>query len=509
MTAAFRDSLVICGNVEAAQRARAEWPTLEVCTIGCGTKGFESIPDVTALAQRWGRLTKRCPSVTVLEVPERVNEAVRQLCTATAANLETTVSRGRKWVEHTAVNLWRLCWDAPGQAVRGCLKGTAAIIVGAGPSLDRNFEDIERFRKHALIMGVNSATLAVECDVHVCIEANDLRQKLSTRPAIRCFGLAVPPDVMAHGDGKLAPVWNGDLSRLVEGMTGMRRLSTSASGTTAAVSLALLWGCDPIVLVGQDLAFSGGQVYSERTGFGGAVMLDEGLLRMAWSDAAKELPRTTALPEVCHPMQVPAWGGEGEVASTPGLAVVRGWLSDIARRKLVQCINATEGGAHVHGWADVPLSKIGVKQREIPPGRYLRNQLGVTAPVLGPKRLRVWRDDQVSGLQTIADLAVRIPNMAGRRHIEAARLLAEGISTVPMLEPWLAQELTPLAMARQCGRPESVDREVALARDDLDTVAAIVARGALELSEVLEGQAYGGDCHELSRLRFRDEPEES
>jgi hypothetical protein len=132
-----------------------------------------------------------------------------------------------------------------------------------------------------------------------------------------------------------------------------------------------------------------------------------------------------------------------------------------------------------------------VKQREIPPGRYLRNQLGVTAPVLGPKRLRVWRDDQVSGLQTIADLAVRIPNMAGRRHLEAARLLAEGISTVPMLEPWLAQEITPLAMARQCGRPESVAREVELARDDLDATAAIVARGALELSEVLERQEYG------------------
>lgn len=491
MTDAFRDSLVICGTIEAAQRAALEYPTLEVVTIGCGARGFESIPDVNALAQRWTRLTKRSPNVTVLEVRPEVNAAVAQLVTATASNLETTVSRGRRWVTHMAMNLWQLAWHPPAMQVKGCLRGTAAIIVGAGPSLDKNFEDIERYRGHALIVGVNSATRAVDCDVQVCIESNDIRGKLATKPAIRCYGLTCDPAVYAHGDGKLAPIWTGDLSRLVEELTGYKRLSSSASGSTAAVALALLWGCDPIVLVGQDLAFTRGQVYSERTGFQGDVMLDDGLIRMGWSDAAKALPRSSPLPEMAHPMTIPAWGGEGEVMSTPGLAVVRGWLSDVARRKLATCINATEGGARVPGWHDVPLRDVWVRSREIPPGRYLRNALGVVGPPLGPKRLREWRDEQIDGLRAIADLAVRIPSMAGKRHVDATRLLAEGIATVPMLEPWLAQDVTPMAMARQCGRPESVDAEVSRARDDMDDVSALVARGAMELGEMLKQQGYG------------------
>lgn len=491
VTDAFRDSLVICGTVEAAQRAAAEYPTLEVVTIGCGVRGIESIPDMQALGQRWTRLTKRSPNVTVLEVRPEVNEMVKQLVTATAANLETTVSRGRRWVTHMATNMWQLAWNPPAMQVKGCLKGTAAIIVGAGPSLDRNFEDIERYRKHALIIGVNSATRAVDCDVQLCIESNDIRAKLATKPAIRCYGLTCDPAVYEHGEGKLAPIWTGDLSRLVEELTGYKRLSSSASGSTAAVALALLWGCDPIILVGQDLAFTRGQVYSERTGYRGDVMLDDGLLRMGWSDEAKALPRSSPLPEIAHPMSIPAWGGEGEVLSTPGLAVIRGWLTDVARRKFVTCINATEGGARVPGWHDVPLCDVWIRWREIPPGRYLRNQLGVIGPPIGPKRLREWRDEQVDGLHAIADLAVRIPNMAGKRHLEAARLLAEGIGTVPMLEPWLAQDVTPVAMARQCGRPESVAAEVARARDDIDDVAALVSRGALELAEMLGGQKYG------------------
>ena len=63
---------------------------------------------------------------------------------------------------------------------------------------------------------------------------------------------------------------------------------------------------------------------------------------------------------------VPAYGGEGEVLTTPTLNIYLTWLSENVgglKENGFELYNCTEGGARVEGWTEVPLSKLPVDGR--------------------------------------------------------------------------------------------------------------------------------------------------
>ena len=254
-------------------------------------------------------------------------------------NQETSVRRARRWAEHYIRNLLLLS-EVPHAMREGVAQGRPAIIVGAGPSLDKNLSQIPT-HSNAVVIGVNAGSLAVPCDVTFSVESNDIRQKLSPR-GTQVFGLVAPPKLLQERKQTLRPVWNGELAWVAEELTGVERLPTSGSGSTTAVALAHLWGCNPIVLMGQDLAYPNGQVYASATGFGSDCISAAGIF--TWNDS-KRIPRPgNPLHEADQLETVPAWGG-GEVKSGQAFKAIRFWLAAAAETfDDVTCINATEGG---------------------------------------------------------------------------------------------------------------------------------------------------------------------
>jgi hypothetical protein len=206
-----------------------------------------------------------------------------------------------------------------------------------------------------VVLRVNSASVAVPGQVTVCVESNDLRHKLADDDAIRCYGMTVPPAVMAHGSGPLRPIWVGEAAGVMERLTGIPRVPTSGSGLTSAVMLAALWGCDPIVLIGADHAYPEGRVYAGATGLDDTIGADG---RYHWGKRSSEAPRPgNPLPEAEEFETVQAWGG-GEVLSTPAFRHVRHWLTAAADMLGQRCWNASAGGANITGWVNIPLQHI-------------------------------------------------------------------------------------------------------------------------------------------------------
>jgi hypothetical protein len=166
-----------------------------------------------------------------------------------------------------------------------------------------------------------------------------------------------PPETMAHGRGPLRPVWVGESAWVMEQLTGIDRLPTSGSGLTSAIMLAVRWGCSPIVLVGADLAYPGGRVYGAGTGLDDRIGEDG---RYRWGKRSSEAHRPgNPLPEEDVLERVMAWGGRGEVLSTPQFRHIRHWLSAAADSfDGIRCINASSGGSHIPGWSDVPLDRV-------------------------------------------------------------------------------------------------------------------------------------------------------
>jgi hypothetical protein len=302
----------------------------------------------------WSKLTLREPGVLVLDGSDELQRQVDELAERSAQNRITSQLRSRTWAEHLLRNLHYL-WECPCVMVGTTVPPVPAFVVGAGPSLERNHRLLERVRENGLVIAVNSATKWVPAHVAVCIESNDIRHKLSLVEERRAFSLICDPELMACPGGQLLPLWNGELGGLIEQLTGVPRLVTSGSGTTAAVSLARRLGCSPIVLVGQDLAWTDGRVYA---GTGSAHEAD-GRVRLDWG-TLPDHRRADPLPTELDARTAPAWGGGGaEVLTSPPFLGVRDWLSRWADiHHDVRTYNCTQGGLHIPGWADVELRDV-------------------------------------------------------------------------------------------------------------------------------------------------------
>ena len=81
-------------------------------------------------------------------------------------------------------------------------------------------------------------------------------------------------------------------SSALEELTGCGGLPMSGSVSTVAFGLARLLGCSPIVLVGQDLAYSGGRTHAAGTGYETSVVkIDEqkGVISLDWNAEAQRV----------------------------------------------------------------------------------------------------------------------------------------------------------------------------------------------------------------------------
>lgn len=264
----------------------------------------------------------------------------------------TLMHRAVTWGHYYLATLKR----APQWATRARarpLAGLPVFVVAAGPSLDRNGELLAQAHSRGPVFAVNTSLSAcryngVEPDVVVCVESKDLSGML--RDAL---GLCVL-DATAHPNNWAAcrnpiGIYSHEPSLIPYGLElGARPLNYGGSVACAAVALALYWGASQVVLVGQDLAFTGGRMYAAGTPFADVtVSCEAGVL--SFGGESKKLGPQTAVMR-------PAWGGAGTVPSSHAMDSFVEWFEKTAQRHTL--INATEGGARIAGTIEVPLSTV-------------------------------------------------------------------------------------------------------------------------------------------------------
>jgi len=161
--------------------------------------------------------------------------------------------------------------------LRNTFKNVPAIIVAAGPSLDKNIRLLKKVENRAVIISVDSAlpsliTHGISPHFLTSIDPQDATyEKISNlAPAAKDISLicssAVTPkvpkffpakDVFWIFSGKSQEKW---LSSLLDG-----KLLTKGAGTVAHLNLiaAIVMGCSPIIFVGQDLAYADNKDHAE------------------------------------------------------------------------------------------------------------------------------------------------------------------------------------------------------------------------------------------------------
>lgn len=226
----------------------------------------------------------------------------------------------------------------------GKFTGIPAVIVSSGPSLDKNKLILKDLKNKAIILSVGRSLkpLLVEgiCpDMVIVTDPHDIvyNQLEDLDIEIPVIGLATCcHKVFNNSRGiKFIALQEGFLQAETYAKQNCNKLvRTGGSVATTALDIIIRFGCNPIIFVGQDLAFSDGRNYVRGTLNCTENILDKNLR--------------------------PVKGVNGEtVYTTKSLAIFKRWIENrIAEEKDILFINATEGGSDIEGTVPFTLQYV-------------------------------------------------------------------------------------------------------------------------------------------------------
>ena len=176
-------------------------------------------------------------------------------------------------------NIPNLIKEPPLSSIKDFYKGQTAVVVSAGPTLDRNIETIKKYRDNIVLIVVGTAmkTLAkhgITPDFLCIIETYDSSKQIEGLDLSEVNFITEPfsninlrkfkfKQIYSHISDNM-PV-NSFWSNIINENTEEYLSKGTVSYT--ALNVARILGCSKIVMVGQDLAYIEGQCYSKDSAY--------------------------------------------------------------------------------------------------------------------------------------------------------------------------------------------------------------------------------------------------
>ncbi len=193
-------------------------------------------------------------------------------------SLVTLVANSRVTCKNIANNLPTYLTTPPIDGLRDRFAGCPAVVVSGGPSLRRNIDQLATLKGRAVIIAVQTTfkmlmDRGIEPDFVTSLDFHEMSKRHFEGVSAfgRCRLIAEPKVtwhvVDAYGGG--VSLLDNEFARLILGDALGARGGLKAGATVShlAFYLAVYMGCDPIVLVGQDLGYSDHVYYTPGVAF--------------------------------------------------------------------------------------------------------------------------------------------------------------------------------------------------------------------------------------------------
>lgn len=225
------------------------------------------------------QLIAHAPSAgRLVATSDRFSQTFTSALRAARTHVVTTLANSRTTLRNALMNTDHYVRSAGIAGLRDCCKGRPAIVVSAGPSLEKNIELLrdpsvrERFvivavqtvLKPLLANGIKPHFVAA-LDYHEVsgrfyegLSEEDVRgvRLIAEAKANPVILDAFPGEVICPGDDLLDRLLGDELRR------DRGNLPLGATVAHLCYNFARYLGCDPVILIGQDLGFSDGQYYA-------------------------------------------------------------------------------------------------------------------------------------------------------------------------------------------------------------------------------------------------------
>ena len=261
----------------------------------------------------------------------------------TMMNISTLHGYRNLWPKNAIKNLQLS--HIPGSALNGIFKNIPAILVSAGPSLEKNIDLLPELLDKALIV--------TACTVITIFENKGIRPHLrfafdAAPTNLQLFENIAPSDIPLIFSGRFYPAaaeqYTGPRMKVVlnnEFITQYvyKKIGIACSIDSDAYSVSnfaaaklAAWGCNPVILIGQDLALTGKKRYAA-----GAPKYTNDPINIVGEDKF-DFDKSQIM------MKVKGLQGE-DLYTDKAFIAIRGLFTEIAQVfKDTEFINCTEGG---------------------------------------------------------------------------------------------------------------------------------------------------------------------
>lgn len=363
-------------------------------------------------------------------------------------NVITLQDNSRLTFKNIANNLGRYATTPPIDSMRDACKGKPAILVAAGPSLARNMHLLQEVNepRRATIIAVQTMlkpllAAGIDPDFVTSLDYNTVSTRFFENLEEAAGNAMNVPSVHLVAEAKanwnVLDVYGGTMSlvdneiaeKLLRGSGIPPRAGLRAGATVAHLSfyLAEFLGCDPIILVGQDLGFVDGLYYKPGTAihetWGVELSRFNTLETKEWERIVRSRAILRKIPDIHgHPMYT----------EEQFFVYLQQFERDFAASRST-VIDATEGGAKKQGVTVMTLQKA--------IDRYCTAGNGESRNNKAVKPWKAWKCDLESTL-------IRVSQALTVRRMQASNLKETCEAVLPVLGEMMAHQGDPARMQR-------------------------------------------------------------
>lgn len=223
-----------------------------ICTLAQGSCAFIEIPSY-----------KDKDSIGI----QRLLEEIPLIATEYKVQQNTLIHFKDIWMRNRLNHLATNLISTPLQVIKGAFSGYPAIIVGSGPSLQEDLENISRMKDYCLIIAAGSSLQAllhhgITPHLVVVVDGGPIVENIFRTPESLQIPMLYTPTTNFNitDRAQTLQLYAFDDTDLIspyyispDGDIPVFRSLASVSGT--AVQAAIYMGCEEIILVGQDFSF--------------------------------------------------------------------------------------------------------------------------------------------------------------------------------------------------------------------------------------------------------------
>ncbi len=306
------------------------------------------------------------PSTLRLE-PETVRECVARIrLTKETADVTagTRVQMLKLWTRVTARNAAYIRDTPCFSELASRLPRLPVVIAAAGPSLDKQLPTLARYRDRVLIISIGQALgslrrAGVEPHLVHVIESQPVAHQLERGGDLSDLHLVVPPDVhwtlferQVRARFVATPAAD-QLGRWLAGLLGYDQwVMGGATVAQGAVGLAVALNAPTVMLIGQDLAYTGGRAYASGSAYDwvGIEIDQNGKYRRTNNERRREIMGWIPKDEVAQDVVwVEGWDGEEVPSSVSYASFIEHYrgIGEFLSSLGIRLVNCTEGGARL------------------------------------------------------------------------------------------------------------------------------------------------------------------